>query len=124
MAYKSCCHACSSKKGFICCTGAGESYEDNAVRELQEEMGIRAGQLTTHFDFYHADSVCRLWGRLFSCQWAGDEIKLDPEEVESGSFMSLADVAELLETGPVCPDSKAAVERYLHRQPPTLGPGT
>ncbi len=96
-----------------CAAGSEESYEDNARRELQEEMGIRAGELTAHFDFFFADATSRLWGRLFSCQWAGEPIRLDPAEVESGAFMPIAAVTRLLQTGPVCPDSKVAVERYL-----------
>ena len=96
--------------------GSGESYEDNARRELQEEMGIRAGELITHFDFFFADATSRLWGRLFSCHWAGEPIRLDAEEVESGAFMPLAAVMDLLETGPVSPDSKIAVERYLRER--------
>jgi 8-oxo-dGTP pyrophosphatase MutT (NUDIX family) len=69
-------------------TGAGESYEDNAMRELEEEMGIRDAKLKMHFDFFYEDAVSRLWGRLFSCCYDGD-IVLDPEEVENGQFMSL-----------------------------------
>ena len=51
-------------------------------------MGIRAVQLRRHFDFYYTDAISRLWGRLFSCVWDG-VIMLDPDEVESGAFMSL-----------------------------------
>ncbi len=51
-------------------------------------MGVRGVKLEKHFDFFYSDSVCRLWGRLFSCQYDGP-FKLDPEEVESGQFMSL-----------------------------------
>ena len=46
-------------------TGYGESYEDNAVRELEEEMGITGACLETLFDFWYSDNTCRLWGRLF-----------------------------------------------------------
>ncbi len=46
-------------------TGFGESYEDNAMRELEEEMGITGAGLETLFDFFYGDSTCRLWGRLF-----------------------------------------------------------
>lgn len=52
-------------------TGFGESYEDNAVRELEEEMGITDACLETLFDFWYSDGTCRLWGRLF--RWDCDD---------------------------------------------------
>lgn len=68
--------------------GADESYEESASREIQEEMGVANVTLTNCFDFYHEDEVTRLWGRLFSCTYDGD-FQLDPEEVESGQFMTV-----------------------------------
>ena len=72
----------------LCCAGADESYEENAEREIEEEMGVRNVQLQKCFDFYHADDISRVWGRLFSCTYDGS-FRLDPEEVESGDFMSV-----------------------------------
>lgn len=70
------------------CIGADESYEQNAEREIEEEMGVRQVKLNPCFDFYHEDEISRLWGRLFTCTYDG-EFQLDPEEVESGKFMSV-----------------------------------
>ena len=70
------------------CTGAHESYEQSAEREIEEEMGVKQVKLKTCFDFYHADETSKVWGRLFACTYDGD-FKLDPEEVESGEFMSV-----------------------------------
>lgn len=70
------------------CTGADESYEQSAEREIDEEMGVKQVKLNPCFDFYHADEISRLWGRLFTCTYDGD-FRLDPEEVESGKFMSV-----------------------------------
>ena len=95
--------------------GAGESYEANAARELEEEMGVplaigeRAAPL---FDFFFEDALTRVWGRAFRCVYDG-EIRLQAEEVESGEFMPLADVARLVAQAPVCPDSAAAFARLL-----------
>ena len=51
--------------------GFGESYRDNAVRELEEEMGVKNAELEELFDFWFSNDVCRLWGRLFRCViWA------------------------------------------------------
>ena len=68
--------------------GADESYEESATREISEEMGVNNVTLQTCFDFYHEDELTRLWGRLFTCTYDG-EFKLDPEEVESGQFMTV-----------------------------------
>ena len=57
------CHGKVKRKQRL--AGVGESYEDNAVRELEEEMGITGVPLETLFDFFYGDSTCRLWGRLF-----------------------------------------------------------
>ena len=77
----------------LCCqAGAEESYEESAEREIQEEMGVSQVELKTCFDFYHADETSRLWGRLFTCTYDGG-FTLDPEEVESGDFMSVQVVA-------------------------------
>lgn len=51
-------------------------------------MGVKQVKLNPCFDFYHADEISRLWGRLFTCTYDG-EFHLDPEEVESGEFMSV-----------------------------------
>ena len=51
-------------------------------------MGVSGVTLKPCFDFFHADEVTRLWGRLFTCTYTG-EFKLDPEEVESGKFMTM-----------------------------------
>ncbi len=78
-------HSCLTA---LCCAGADESYEESAEREIEEEMGVKNVQLQNCFDFYHADDISRVWGRLFSCTYDGT-FKLDPEEVESGDFMSV-----------------------------------
>lgn len=78
-------HPCLT--GF-CCAGADESYEESAEREIEEEMGVRNVQLQKCFDFYHADDISKVWGRLFSCTYDGT-FRLDPEEVASGDFMSV-----------------------------------
>ena len=51
-------------------------------------MGVKQVKLNNCFDFYHADETSKVWGRLFACTYDG-EFKLDPEEVESGEFMSV-----------------------------------
>jgi 8-oxo-dGTP pyrophosphatase MutT (NUDIX family) len=76
---------------------AGESYEEGAVRELAEELGIRG---------------IRLWGRAFSCVYDGNLV-LQQEEIESGTFMKVDEVLRLAETEPFTPDCLHVLQRHL-----------
>lgn len=51
-------------------------------------MGISGVTLEKSFDFFHDDEFTKLWGRLFTCTYDG-KFTLDPEEVESGKFMTV-----------------------------------
>ena len=91
---------------------AGETYEQGAQRELEEEMGIRGIPLTRLFDFYFEDANTRLWGCAFSCVYDG-EVVLQAEEVESGAFLPLDDVLRLAQTRPFTPDGLYVLRRHL-----------
>jgi len=91
---------------------AGESYEEGAVRELEEELGIRETPLTSLFDFYYEDEYIRLWGRAFYCEYDG-ELVLQEEEVESGEFMRVDEVFPLATTEQFTPDCLYVLQRYL-----------
>lgn len=70
--------------------GHGESYEDNARRELEEEMGVKAapktdggggggggsgraeGELRHCFSFHYKDGHTNVWGDAWDCVWAGE----------------------------------------------------
>lgn len=54
--------------------GAGESYEENAVREVEEEMGVKGVPLVPLFKFSFEDNVTRLWGKAFRCVYSGPMI--------------------------------------------------
>src|SRR5882672_2174487 len=82
---------------------AGESYEQGAVRELAEEMGIRDVPLTWLFDFYFADERTRVWGGAFSCVYDG-EVILQEEEVEDVALMTIAEILRRAATEPFTPD--------------------
>lgn len=93
---------------------AGESYEEAAVRELAEEMGIRQTPLTWLFDFYFADAHTRVWGGAFSCVYEGPLI-LQTEEVEGVTVMTPQAVLLRAETEPFTPDGLYVVRRYLEK---------
>jgi 8-oxo-dGTP pyrophosphatase MutT (NUDIX family) len=91
---------------------AGETYEQGAERELEEEMGIRGVPLTRLFDFYFENERTCLWGCAFSCVYDG-EVVLQEEEVESGAFVPVSDILHRAETEPFTPDGLYALRRYL-----------
>ena len=101
--------------------GPDETFEENAARELAEEMGIVAGSALVPqppeplFDFWYEDATIRNWGRLFKVTFEGElaDLSLQEEEVESVSWMGRAELARLLDTGPVCPDAAFACRRWL-----------
>jgi 8-oxo-dGTP pyrophosphatase MutT (NUDIX family) len=93
---------------------AGETYEQGAARELEEEMGIRDVPLTRLFDFYFENKHTRLWGCAFSCTYDG-VVVLQEEEVESGAFVPVDDILRRAETQPFTPDGIYVLQRYLNR---------
>lgn len=91
---------------------AGESYEESARREIEEEMGIRGVTLTELFDFFWDDSLNRVWGRVYTCIYDGPMV-LQPEEVESGAYYPLSHVFRMTEKYPFMPDGLYALRRYV-----------
>lgn len=90
----------------------GESYELSAARELEEELGVSGVALTAHERFFFDQPDNRLWCAVFSAVWDGP-LKLQPEEVLEARFISIDQVLHETAEKPYCPDSLAALKRYL-----------
>jgi 8-oxo-dGTP pyrophosphatase MutT (NUDIX family) len=91
---------------------SGESYEQGAVRELEEEMGIRGVLLTRLFDFHFENERIRVWGGAFSCVYDGP-LFLQAEEVEDVILMTPEEVLRRAATERFTPDGLYVVRRYL-----------
>ncbi|ROO39178.1 Isopentenyldiphosphate isomerase [Pseudomonas sp. NFACC32-1] len=91
---------------------ANETYAESAARELAEELGVSGVPLIAHDHFYFEDPGSRLWCSAFSAVWDGPLV-LQPEEVLEARFLSIGQVLEEIRCKPYCPDSLAALERYL-----------
>lgn len=91
---------------------AGESYEESALRELEEELGIKGIPLKTLFDFYYEEANSSVWGRVFSCEYDG-EMVLQEEEIESGEFLSIEDIFKMAGKEPFTPDGQYVLKRYF-----------
>ncbi len=94
---------------------ATESYAESAARELEEELGVSGVELTAHDHFFFEDTGNRLWCSAFSAVWDGP-LRLQPEEVLEARFMPIDQVMQEIAQKPYCPDSLAALKRYLRAQ--------
>lgn len=94
--------------GVVC---VGESYEESAVRESKEELGIHGTPLENRFKYYFEQGDNKCWGMVYSCTHDGP-FELQAEEVESGEFV---DIGAIMNGGlaPVTPDTLAVLKKLL-----------
>jgi dephospho-CoA kinase len=109
------------------CVGEGETYEENAVRELQEELGVEA-PLTHLFTFKYAGdaSTGPIWGDVWETEIdvPVNALQLQPEEVESVQLMLPEALIQLDDDRTestaarerVTKDSMVALRMYLERR--------
>ena len=100
--------------------GYGESYRENAVREIEEEMGIAATDLVRLFTFSFDNEQVRVWGDFYECTYAGTlhDLVLQTSEVESVERMSLTQLERAMESRPqdFLPDACHAMRLYFQRR--------
>jgi 8-oxo-dGTP pyrophosphatase MutT (NUDIX family) len=89
---------------------AGESYEESAERELEEELGIAETPLERLFDFYFEDPENRVWGRVYRCRYDGP-LRLQVEEIDAAFFCPIDRVLDG-DFLPLTPDSHYALRCY------------
>ncbi|MCY1400599.1 putative Nudix hydrolase YfcD [compost metagenome] len=94
---------------------ADESYSESAARELEEELGVSGVPLHAHERFFFDQPGNRLWCAVFSAVWDGP-LRLQPEEVSEAHFLPLAKALEESRQQPYCPDSLAALNRFIASQ--------
>lgn len=90
----------------------GESYLEGALRELEEELGIRGIPLEFRFEFHYSDSGVNVWGAVFTCVYDG-EMELQAEEIEGGFFIDPEEMLRRSVSEPYTPDGIYVVRRYL-----------
>ncbi len=112
--------------------GYNESYEENAMREIEEEMKIKVVDSTQHsktkgqnsitklFTFPYQDEKVNVWGELFEVVYKGrlSDIVCQPEEVSEVKRLSLSQIQNMIETNPDdwMPDGLYALKLYLQRK--------
>jgi len=103
----------------------GESYRENAVREMQEEMGIDLSNndnnntITRLFTFPYEDNRVRVWGDCYECIYRGsiDALIMQEEEVDSITRMSLQELKDRIDNNPgdFMPDACYCMQLYFQR---------
>ena len=89
---------------------AGESFEEGAVRELQEELGVTA-TLEPLFPFRYADDRTIVQAMAYRTTHEGP-FRLQAEEVVRGEFRTLDEIDELKRHQPFCPDGLQVLAHY------------
>lgn len=96
----------------------GESYEENAYRELQEELSIENVHLEPLFKFLFEDepSNSKTWCQTYLALYTGS-IKPQYDEVESVSLMDKKEIENRIKKGDkFTPDSLMAYEEFNRRK--------
>lgn len=92
---------------------AGETFDQGARRELQEELGINA-ELETLFPFRHADAATVVGALVYRAVHDGP-FRLQPEEVVKGEFLSIEASLARAAKSQFCPDGLAVLAEYRRR---------
>src|SRR4030042_2378939 len=96
------------------CGGAvlsGESYDEAAIREVQEEMGIKNPKLKFLFKIKIESDTNRVIESAYLCVYDG-KIRVQGEEIEKGSFMTIDKLKELMNKEKFCPEAPMVFKRY------------
>ncbi len=88
------------------------TYDEEARRELAEEVGITDAPLTNLFKFKNSET--RVFCTLYKCVYDGP-LTLQKEEIISGKFMALEDVKALLKKEKFNPNGVKVLELYEQR---------
>ena len=69
--------------------GGDETDEENAARELEEEIGVTGVKMEVLGRTRFEDEGNRVWGSIFGVEYAaGGELKIQESEVESVEWWS------------------------------------
>jgi isopentenyldiphosphate isomerase len=89
---------------------AGESFDEGAVRELDEELGVTA-PLERLFPLQYEDAANVVRGMVYRARHDGP-FRLQAEEIVRGEFATLDAVVARAAREPFCPDGLVVLARY------------
>jgi isopentenyldiphosphate isomerase len=95
---------------------AGESYDDAALRELEEELGITGVTLEPLFRHRYEGDRTRSHTRVYSVEWNGPIIH-QASEIAWGAFRSRRELLTNSERFEFVPDGAELFTRYVAEYP-------
>ena len=72
---------------------AGESYDEAALREMREELGISEVSVEFLYTYMHRNEYESEYVSTYRCLWDG-EFSLHPDEIDEGRFWSLESILQ------------------------------
>ncbi|KAG7361284.1 NUDIX family hydrolase [Nitzschia inconspicua] len=107
--------------------GFGESYQENAEREVFEEMGVDVTQgnvdgnsMERLFTFSYQDHKVRVWGDFYQVSYYGSVkiLTIQEEEVDEVLVLSMEELKTRIEESPddFMPDACHAMKLYFQRK--------
>jgi 8-oxo-dGTP pyrophosphatase MutT (NUDIX family) len=96
----------------------GETYQQNAERELEEEYGLTGQEMEFLGTKFHQE--CNVWGGLFLVKWSGaiDDLRPQPEEVDHIELKRVDQILQEFDQGTVnyTPDSIYMLKELVDRR--------
>jgi len=90
---------------------AGETYDDAARREVEEELGALPRRLRVVGSLRYEGAGTRVIGRIYDCR-VDPPLRLQPEEIVSGEWLAVDEIERRLAASPFCPDGVVAFEEW------------
>ncbi len=91
---------------------AGESYEEAALRELEEEAGIDNAKLEFMFPLKFRGGKHKNNREVYRCVYDG-KMTLQKAEIEEGRFVAVEEAKKMMTRGMLSPPAVAVFEKYL-----------
>lgn len=91
---------------------AGESYEEAARRELEEEAGIKNAKLELIFPLKFRKGSYRNNRKVYRCFYDG-KMKLQESEIEEGKFVAVEEAGRMMNKKMLSPSALAVFEEFL-----------
>jgi len=99
--------------GGVC--ASGETFDEGAARELEEELGISGVPLRFCFEHRYDGPGGRVLGAVYEVVWDGP-IRHQASEIAWGAFVPLDRLRSMMDERPFCPDGREVVERWLRER--------
>ncbi len=89
-----------------------ESYEDNAIRELQEELGITGVRLKSLFDIHFENEHVKVLGHVFLARYDGPIKPMDGEVIDF-FFLKPEELKTFMKQEHIMPDGEVVIRKYF-----------